>query len=365
MPPGVLTYLAVQPLLKPRRPGSPPDLGSPPTCSKLCGDDVTESEQHLEVPPSPPSVVTNLAVQPLLKPRRPGSARTGSSPTCIEPNDHMLLRAYLRRNAARLPQCTQFAAAAIMHGDDLAERIRFVQRPAIACADDIPDAPTLRLLITAPHAATAPGVASRSRDPLSGCAAQDLIEAARRRGLRVDACIATLHRQYGDQNRAWGLIITSDVLPRLMAYDSDSSRHDDGRWRLPTIHLDVHTFHVQARRPAWGGGVNLIVLHGQPALHHFALRVAALFDREHTSERTMVLELGRRPHNLWDNDTNALCEISRARGAASILVELPVDFSVAPSEDDSAYHLVHSLPLAELMEKLLHACVCACAPAQG
>ena len=174
--------------------------------------------------------------------------------------------------------------------------------------------------------------------------------------------VATLHRQYGDQNRAWGLLATADMLPWLIEYDARSSHDAHGGWSTPTLHIDVHSFDVTQRRNGWGSGVNIIVLHEQEELRRFAERVAGRFDAMHGGHRTAVHVMRHASYGLWDGDVTALCHVTRARGACSILVELPVScVHGRPSEDDEAYVFVHELPMARCMSMLLEACMSAAA----
>ena len=256
----------------PRRPGPP---ATPRQCvAPNSPTSVREMHPALKERESVSRDVAVCAgVQPLRQPARPGVPASVTDDKDSEHLivrhrdnfDHVTLRQHLRRNAACLPsQHAQFEEAIRRLNEDL----RFVTHTRCMSIDH-GDAPVERVLITAPHAAVEAGIEespSRGRDPLSGVAAQHLVEAAREQRLCADACIATLHRQFGDQNRAWGLLTTADMLPWLVDYDDSSARGQHGGWCAPTLHIDVHSFNADRPRARWGLGVNLVVLHAEPEL---------------------------------------------------------------------------------------------------
>ena len=115
------------------------------------------------------------------------------------------------------------------------------------------------------------------------------------------------------------------------------------------VHLDVHTYNRDMPLPGWGKGVNIVIGKGDDRQRVFACKAACLLDahmqdahvqdahvqdaQRRASERstlpppTVIYTMQTAPEEWTDwhhDDSNAVSDYARYRGALSLLVELPV-----------------------------------------
>ena len=205
----------------------------------------------------------------------------------------------------------------------------FVHGPLYGATPDT-TRPFETVLVTAPHDAVDPSIRDTQRDPYSGAIARSVHEKFGA-AYPSELCIARAHRSVGDQNRMHGLLAAADMIFALAALDAaDMSR---------VLHLDVHTYDKDRPMPGWCDGINIILPHGDEALRRVAARIGGALQRRIA---TRIVEMERRPVDVRDEDSNALIDWTRHRGATSLLLEFPTrQTQPACSADDAGWECAH------------------------
>lgn len=195
------------------------------------------------------------------------------------------------------------------------------------------------VLVTAPHDAVEKGERNMLRDPWSGEVARRLSSELQKRGKEVELIVATKHRRHFDQNRLKGLRKARDMivhLDRFLVTRMEGSRGTVGPLS-GVVHLDIHTYDVERPMKGWGCGINCIVNHADPVQRRFAEELCSSLSSP-AMPRPKLVVMDRRADHEEDDDSNAVMDCTRAFGALSVLLELPV-CTHSLTYDDSGHSL--------------------------
>ena len=177
-----------------------------------------------------------------------------------------------------------------------------------------------KVLLTAPHGVQR-GIWPDSDDPCT-------FEISHRmdQQLKLNSClfVATVPRGRGDQNRLGPCEKLNDMWLKLNTFAPYPKSLCD------TFHVDVHSVPLSATHSLnWGQGVNIIHLHGEEEQRSIANKFRKILDDESKTVADLppatVVEMGCLPNSTEDQNSNAMIEWSRSRGARSLLIEIPTN----------------------------------------
>ena len=208
--------------------------------------------------------------------------------------------------------------------------------------------PRNRFLVTCPHSASVPDdVHDRPfRDPLSSVVGNAVAQA-----LMAPPCIcAQVHRKVFDQNRLSGLYYACDMMIGLRVHREELERN--GFSMKEVVHLDIHTFTGSSPPTGWGSGLNIICIEGADEQISFAKKFKLSFDMLYNTkfEQTKVIVMPRRPQNADDENSNAIIEWSRSRGALALLLEVPVEQTTFHCATDECWRVENVKQLSEVIK---------------
>jgi hypothetical protein len=118
------------------------------------------------------------------------------------------------------------------------------------------------------------------------------------------------------------------------------------------VHLDIHTFTGSSPPTDWGSGLNIICIEGAHEQISFANKFKVFFDHLDNSKfkQTKVIVMPRRPQNADDENSNAIIEWSRSRGALALLLEVPVEQTKFHCATDECWRVEDVKQLSEVIK---------------
>lgn len=206
------------------------------------------------------------------------------------------------------------------------------------------------VVLTAPHAADRHNPID---DPCTGAVTRRLETAVPAAlGVPCRAFVATTSRVYGDQNRLHTLLARPAVREVAIDLLAWARGRDDGVLLADALHLDIHSYTAtdDDYEPGWTrGAVNLIHLKGDESQRAVAWRLKRSLDASFCGllPAASVIEHPRLPLGKDRDESNAMIEIGRHLGAASVLVELP---TVRIGEGYALYGVSESLVVEALVD---------------